>query len=59
MSPVIGIVLRILGIGALVAGGIAVALAALIAVILLALNGYVGYSIVLAAVGASAAVNLL
>ena len=35
MSPVIGIVLRILGIGALVAGGLAVALAALIAVILL------------------------
>ena len=35
MRPVIGIVLRILGIGALVAGGIAVALAALIAVILL------------------------
>ena len=35
MSPVLGVVLRILGIGALVAGGLAVALAALIAVILL------------------------
>ena len=35
MSQVLRIVLRILGIGALVAGGIAVALAALIAVILL------------------------
>ncbi len=35
MSPVLGIVLRILGIGALVAGGLAVALAALIAAILL------------------------
>jgi len=35
VRPVIGIVLRILGIGALVAGSIAVALAALIAVILL------------------------
>jgi hypothetical protein len=35
MSPVLRIVLRILGIGALVAGGLAVALAVLIAVILL------------------------
>jgi hypothetical protein len=35
VSPVIGIVLRIVGIGALVAGGLAVALAALITVILL------------------------
>jgi hypothetical protein len=35
MSPVLRIVLRILGIGALVAGGLAVALAALIATILL------------------------
>jgi hypothetical protein len=35
VSPVLGVVLRILGIGALVAGGLAVALAALIAVILL------------------------
>ena len=35
MNPVLGIVLRILGIGALVAGGLAVALAALITVILL------------------------
>ena len=35
MSPVLRIVLRILGIGALVAGGVAVALAALIAVVLL------------------------
>jgi hypothetical protein len=35
VSPVLGIVLRILGIGALVAGGLAVALAALIAAILL------------------------
>ena len=35
MSQVFGVVLRILGIGALVAGGLAVALAALIAVILL------------------------
>ena len=34
MNPVLGIVLRILGIGALVAGGLAVALAALIAVVL-------------------------
>lgn len=30
-----------------------------IAVVLLAVNGYVGYSIVLAAVGLAAAVNLL
>jgi hypothetical protein len=30
-----------------------------VAVLLLAVNGYVGYSIVIAAVGASAAVNLL
>jgi len=35
VSQVFGVVLRILGIGALVAGGLAVALAALIAVILL------------------------
>ena len=35
MRPVLGIVLRILGIGALVAGGLALALAALTAVILL------------------------
>ena len=35
MSRVVGVVLRILGIGALVAGGLAVALAALIAAILL------------------------
>ena len=35
MSSVLGIVLRILGIGALVAGGLAVALAALVAAILL------------------------
>jgi hypothetical protein len=35
VRPVLGIVLRILGIGALVAGGLAVALAALIAAILL------------------------
>jgi hypothetical protein len=35
VSPVLRIVLRILGIGALVAGGLAVALAALVAVILL------------------------
>jgi hypothetical protein len=35
VSPVLGVVLRILGIGALVAGGLAVALVALIAVILL------------------------
>ena len=35
MGPVLGVILRILGIGALVAGGIAVALAALAAVILL------------------------
>ncbi len=35
MSPVLGVVLRILGIGALVAGGLAVALAALVAAILL------------------------
>ena len=35
MKPVLRIVLRILGIGALVAGGLAIALAALIAVILL------------------------
>ena len=35
MSPVLGVVLRILGIGALVAGGLAVALAALMAAILL------------------------
>jgi hypothetical protein len=35
VSPVLGVVLRILGIGALVAGGLAVGLAALIAVILL------------------------
>jgi hypothetical protein len=35
VSPVLGVVLRILGIGALVAGGLAVALAALITVILL------------------------
>ena len=35
MSPVLGVILRILGIGALVAGGIAVALAALAGAILL------------------------
>ena len=35
MSSVLGVVLRILGIGALVAGGLAVAVAALIAVVLL------------------------
>ena len=35
MGPVLGVILRILGIGALVAGGIAVALAALAVVILL------------------------
>jgi len=35
VSPVLGVILRILGIGALVAGGIAVALAALAAVLLL------------------------
>jgi len=35
VNPVLGIVLRILGIGALVAGGLAVALAAIIAAILL------------------------
>ena len=35
MSPVVGVVLRILGIGALVAGGLAVAVAALTAAILL------------------------
>ena len=35
MSPVLRVVLRILGIGALVAGGLAIALAALIAAILL------------------------
>ena len=35
MGPVLGAILRILGIGALVAGGIAVALAALAAVLLL------------------------
>jgi hypothetical protein len=35
VSPVLGVVLRILGIGALVAGGLVVALAALIAAILL------------------------
>jgi len=35
MSPVLGVVLRILGIGALVAGGLAVALAALMAAVLL------------------------
>jgi hypothetical protein len=35
VRPVLGVVLRILGIGALIAGGLAVALAALIAVILL------------------------
>ena len=35
MNPVLGVVLRILGIGALVAGGLAVALAALAAAILL------------------------
>ena len=35
MSPVFGVVLRVLGIGALVAGGLAVALAALIGVILI------------------------
>jgi hypothetical protein len=35
MSPVLSIVLRILGIGALVAGGLALALAAIVAVILL------------------------
>jgi hypothetical protein len=35
VNPVLGIVLRILGIGALVAGGLAVAVAALIAAILL------------------------
>src|SRR5437867_527502 len=35
MSPVFRMVLRILGVGALVAGGLAVALAALVAVILI------------------------
>jgi hypothetical protein len=35
VSPVLGVVLRILGIGALVAGGLVVALAALVAAILL------------------------
>ena len=35
MNPVLSVVLRILGIGALVAGGLAVALAALVGVILL------------------------
>jgi len=35
VRPVLGIVLRILGIGALVAGGLALALAALIAVVLI------------------------
>jgi hypothetical protein len=35
VSPVLGVVLRILGIGALVAGGLAVALAALVAALLL------------------------
>ena len=35
MSPVLGVVLRILGIGALVAGGLTVALAALVGLILL------------------------
>jgi hypothetical protein len=35
VNPVLGIVLRILGIGALVAGGLAVAVAALVAAILL------------------------
>jgi hypothetical protein len=35
VSPVFGVVLRVLGIGALVAGGLAVALAALIGVILI------------------------
>jgi hypothetical protein len=35
VNPVLGIVLRILGIGALVAGGLAIALAALIGMILL------------------------
>jgi hypothetical protein len=35
MSPVLSVVLRILGIGALVAGGLALALAALIAMVLL------------------------
>ena len=35
MNPVVGVVLRVLGIGALVAGGLAVALAALIAAILI------------------------
>jgi len=35
VGPVLGVILRILGIGALVAGGIAVALAALAAVLLL------------------------
>ena len=35
MGPVLGVILRILGIGALVAGGIAVALAALAVVLLL------------------------
>jgi hypothetical protein len=35
MNPVLGIVLRILGIGALVAGGIVVAVAALVATILI------------------------
>jgi hypothetical protein len=35
VSPVIHVVLRILGVGALVAGGLAVALAALVAAILL------------------------
>ena len=35
MNPVLGILLRILGIGALVAGGLAIALAALIGMVLL------------------------
>ena len=35
MNPVLGAVLRILGIGALVAGGLAVALAALVAMVLI------------------------
>jgi hypothetical protein len=35
VSPVLGVVMRILGIGALVAGGLAVALAALVAALLL------------------------
>ena len=41
------------------ASWLAVVAVCAIATLLLALNGYVGYSIVVAAVGAAAAVNLL